>query len=107
MDTTGVTPDLKLCRPSQIQSDRACDTGASAASNTSKLSYLQLVSNTRVVEERALPAPVQDASAVPDVAQSENAALVADHYVVRPMQSHETPDTSRAHFDEALLSLSL
>jgi len=80
VDTDGVTPGLKLPRPSQIQSERACDTGASAPRNTSKPSYLQLVSNTRVGEARAFPAPVPDDSAVPDVAQGENLTLVADHY---------------------------
>ena len=41
-----------------------------------------------------------------ETSKDDDAHEFVDHYVVRPKQSHETPDKVRANLEDALLSLS-
>ena len=86
------------------KSQRPLRSGARAVTPQPRPAYLQL--KTKKDVEDALSAPVaQQPSPADEASKDDDVSGVVDHYVVRPMQSHETPDKVRANLDAALSSL--
>ena len=94
-------PRLRLiCQTKQ----RPLRSGARALTPQPRPAYLQL--KTKKDVEDALSAPVPQQPFRPDEAnKNDYVSGVVDHYVVRPMESHGTPDKVRANLNAALSSL--
>ena len=83
---------------------RPLRSGARAPTPHPRPAYLQL--KTKKDFEDALSAPVaRQPSSADEASKDDDVSGVVDHYVVRPMESHETPDKVRANLDAALSSL--
>ena len=78
--------------------------GARALTPQPRPAYRQL--KTKKGVEDALSAPVaRQPSPADEASKDYEVSGVVDHYVVRPMEAHETPDKVRANLDAALSSL--
>ena len=91
-------------RSGMSKSQRPLRSGARAVTPQPHQAYLQL--KTKKDVEDTLSAPVaQQPLPADEASKDDDVSGVVDHYVVRPMESHETPDKVRANLDAALSSL--
>ena len=86
------------------KSQRPLRSGSRALTPQARPAYLQLKTKKDVEDAVSAPVALQPSPA-DEASKDDDVSGVVNHYVVRPMQSHETPDKVRANLDAAFSSL--